>query len=301
MVVLKRLVLSMLLSSVLWSACSAYASAEGAVPPTNVAGISIYPYEKGVDAEFYIRYGDSGQESIGKDFVGLFINGSIIKNANVVTENNRTLLPVRIVAEHLGAQIKWDSKAQKVTIADGGQTVELFMHSTHAKVNGKKVDMTVAPKIIHRSTYVPARFVAEALRAKVDYFNGKDLSQPHMVPRLPHVMISRYPSDAKILSKEAAIDKAKKEFVIAYESKFGPFVPLAANEKPGREDDKAILRNVITHLKIESENDRYYVIPMMYDFWVDKYTGDVYTFYNGLTMSINRFDPYAENALSFPG
>lgn len=37
------------------------------------------------------------------------------------------------------------------------------------------------------------------------------------------------------------------------------------------------------------------------DFWIDKYTGDIYTFYNGLTMSINIFNPYAENALSFAG
>lgn len=182
--VLKRLVVSMLLSSALWIACAAYASADGAVPQTNVDGVSIYPYEKGKEAEFYIQYGESGKESIGKDFVGLFINGSMIRNANVVTEKNRTLLPVRIVAERLGAQLKWDSKARKVTIADGGQTIELFMGSTHARVNGEYIDLGTAPKMLHDRIYVPLRFVAEALRAKVDYFNGKNLSQPHQVPRL---------------------------------------------------------------------------------------------------------------------
>jgi hypothetical protein len=52
---------------------------------------------------------------------------------------------------------------------------------------------------------------------------------------------------------------------------------------------------------VKSENDRYYVIPVVYDFWVDKYRGDVYTFYNGIVMQINIFDPNAEGALAFPG
>ncbi|UNK18733.1 copper amine oxidase N-terminal domain-containing protein [Paenibacillus sp. N3/727] len=177
----------------------------------------------------------------------------------------------------------------------------LFIDDKNAKMNGKTFNMDVAPKIIQHYTYVPLRFVAEAPNAKVDYFNGKDLTQLHILPRLPHVLISRYPSDAKILSEEAAIAKLKQELVIAYEKKFGEFIPLGASEKPGQDDDKAILRNVISHLKVASENDCYYVVPVMYDFWIDKYTGDIYTFYNGLAMSINKFDPYAENALSFPG
>jgi len=161
--------------------------------------------------------------------------------------------------------------------------------------------LDVAPKIFNNRTYVPIRFVVEALNAKVDYFDGKDTTKPHIVERMPHVMISRYPSNVKILSKEEAIQKAREQLIIAYEKKFGEFIPLAENEEPSKEDDKAILRDVISNLTIKSENDRYYVIPVMYDFWIDKYTGDVYTFYNGLVMLINIFNPYDEDALSFPG
>jgi len=271
------------------------------MPNTNIDKTSIYLYEGMDDIERYIIYGDSTKETIIKDFIGLFINGSIIKNANLITENERILLPIRIVTENLGARIDWDSKTRKVTIIDAENTIQLFIDKKNAKINGKEYNLDVAPKIFNNRTYVPIRFVVEALNAKVDYFDGKDTTKPHIVERMPHVMISRYPSNVKILSKEEAIQKAREQLIIAYEKKFGEFIPLAENEEPSKEDDKAILRDVISNLTIKSENDRYYVIPVMYDFWIDKYTGDVYTFYNGLVMLINIFNPYDEDALSFPG
>lgn len=271
------------------------------MPNTNIDKTSIYLYEGMDDIERYIIYGDSTKETISKDFIGLFINGSIIKNANLITENERILLPIRIVTENLGARIDWDSKTRKVTIIDAESTIQLFIDKKNAKINGKEYNLDVAPKIFNNRTYVPIRFVVEALNAKVDYFDGKDTTKPHIVERMPHVMISRYPSNVKILSKEEAIQKAREQLIIAYEKKFGEFIPLAENEEPSKEDDKAILRDVISNLTIKSENDRYYVIPVMYDFWIDKYTGDVYTFYNGLVMLINIFNPYDEDALSFPG
>lgn len=293
--------LSIMLSIMLLTVFPVGALAADTISKTNIDKTYIYPYERGDDTEFYILYDDSTKEPISKDFVGLFINGSIIKNANLITENNRILLPIRIVAENLGARIEWNSKKGKVTIIDAENTIELFMGQKNAKINGEKFDLDVAPKIFNNSTYVPMRFVAEALNAKIDYFNGKDITHQHILPRMPHAMISRYPSKVEMISKEEAIEKARQELILAFENKFGKFIPLAENEKPSKEDDKAILRNVITNLKIESQNDRYYVVPVMFDFWIDKYTGDVYTFYNGLRMSINIFNPYAENALSFAG
>lgn len=300
----KTKMLSIMLTIIFLTAFSVRTFAEDVddtMPDTNIDKTSIYLYEGMDDIERYIIYGDSTKETISKDFIGLFINGSIIKNANLITENERILLPIRIVTENLGARIDWDSKTRKVTIIDAENTIQLFIDKKNAKINGKEYNLDVAPKIFNNRTYVPIRFVVEALNAKVDYFDGKDTTKPHIVERMPHVMISRYPSNVKILSKEEAIQKAREQLIIAYEKKFGEFIPLAENEEPSKEDDKAILRDVISNLTIKSENDRYYVIPVMYDFWIDKYTGDVYTFYNGLVMLINIFNPYDEDALSFPG
>lgn len=43
------------------------------------------------------------------------------------------------------------------------------------------------------------------------------------------------------------------------------------------------------------------MLPVVFDFWVDKYTGDVYVFYNGLEMNIYLFDPNEPGALAFAG
>ncbi len=290
-----------LLSFIFLLAFPVHIYAGNAMPKTNIDKTSIFPYEGRGDTEYYIMYGDSTKELIGKKYIGLFVNGSIIKNSNLINENGTILLPVGIIAKSLGAEVGWNSKMRKVTIQDANKTIELFIADKNAKINGKKFVLPAAPKIFDDHTYVPVRFVAEAFNARVDYFDGKDTAKPHIVVRLPHVMVSRYPDNAEMLSKEEAVGIAKEQLIIAFEKKFGEFVPLAENEKSGREDDKAILRDMITNLAITSENDRYYTVPVMYDFWIDKYTGDVYTFYNGLTMQINIFDPYAGNALSFPG
>ena len=54
-------------------------------------------------------------------------------------------------------------------------------------------------------------------------------------------------------------------------------------------------------LKIKAENDRYFIIPVVWDFMVDKYTGEVYTFYQGQTFEYKLFDPQSEGALAFAG
>nr|WP_208916345.1 copper amine oxidase N-terminal domain-containing protein [Paenibacillus uliginis] len=63
----------------------------------------------------------------------------------MISESDRTLLPIRIITENLGAQIKWNSKTRKVTIIDAENTIELFMGHKNAKINGKKFDLDVAP------------------------------------------------------------------------------------------------------------------------------------------------------------
>lgn len=162
--------------------------------------------------------------------------------------------------------------------------------------------MDAAPKLHNNSAYVSAGFVAEALNAQVSYFDGEDKSKTHIVVRMPHVMIGRYPDSVRKLSEEEAAEIVREQLIIAFEKKFGEFVPFGEDEDVGgRLNEEASLRKIITNLAVESENGRYYSIPVVYDFWVDKYTGDVYTFYNGIVMAINIFDPYKEGALAFPG
>ncbi len=102
----------------------------------------------------------------------LYINifGKIVKN-DVAPKivDGRTVLPIRVVAEALGADVDWDPTAQKVTITKGDTVIELFIGKYIAFVDGEPVQLDVAPFIDNNRTYLPVRFVSEYLGAIVNW------------------------------------------------------------------------------------------------------------------------------------
>lgn len=83
--------------------------------------------------------------------------------------NGRTLVPLRAIFEAMEASVTWDDATQSVTGTRGDTTVVLTIGSTVAKVNGQEVTLDVPAVLRSGRTFVPARFVAEALGAKVDW------------------------------------------------------------------------------------------------------------------------------------
>jgi|GEM_PF-3352238 len=84
-------------------------------------------------------------------------------------EDGRALIPFRIIFEALAASVDWDEKTQIVTATKGTVKIILRIGNISASVNSSIATLDVAPKIIGGSTYVPLRFVSEALGAAVDY------------------------------------------------------------------------------------------------------------------------------------
>lgn len=87
----------------------------------------------------------------------------------------RTLVPVRFAAEALGATVTWDPARQQATIAlpprrgGAGSTVTIAPGAAAAEVDGRQVPLPVPARIVRDRTYVPLRFVAEALGAEVEW------------------------------------------------------------------------------------------------------------------------------------
>lgn len=88
-------------------------------------------------------------------------------DAAPVIINDRTYLPIRYVAEPLGATINWDASLQKVTFIFNGTTVEMIVNSNMAWVNGVDTpiaaDPAVTPLLISDRLQVPVAFVAYSL------------------------------------------------------------------------------------------------------------------------------------------
>jgi|GEM_PF-6081430 len=106
-----------------------------------------------------------------KDDVGVRLNGKYIElNPKAKVINGNTLIPLRGVFEAMNATVKWDGSKQQVTITKGDTKVLLTIGEKIATVNNKQVNISIAPFVsAENSTYVPLRFVSEALGAKVEW------------------------------------------------------------------------------------------------------------------------------------
>ncbi len=79
----------------------------------------------------------------------------------------RVFVPLRGVFEQLGATVVYQSGVINAT--GRGHNISLKIGSQQATVDGQQQTVDVAPFIIGASTYVPLRFVSQALGATVNY------------------------------------------------------------------------------------------------------------------------------------
>lgn len=87
-------------------------------------------------------------------------------------ENGVTMVPLRFVSEQLHADVQWNGTTKQISIKDHSRKIDILLTlgSKTATVNGKSVTMQVAPVVSPSSkTYVPIRFIAEALGAEVKW------------------------------------------------------------------------------------------------------------------------------------
>ena len=81
--------------------------------------------------------------------------------------NDRTMLPIRIVAESLGGTVTWNGELQRVTIQKGADVILITIGADTAYVNGTAVKLDAAAFVENGRTYLPLRFVSETLGAQV--------------------------------------------------------------------------------------------------------------------------------------
>ncbi|MBA4534875.1 N-acetylmuramoyl-L-alanine amidase family protein [Brevibacillus halotolerans] len=112
----------------------------------------------------------AGQSTQGN--IQLRIEGRSV-NAEVppLISNGRTLVPVRVIAEGLGAKIDWNQQERKAKITKDNREVILQLSSKKAYINGKAQTLEATPELINNRMLLPLRFVGEALGATVGWDN----------------------------------------------------------------------------------------------------------------------------------
>ncbi|BDG61541.1 N-acetylmuramoyl-L-alanine amidase family protein [Caldinitratiruptor microaerophilus] len=88
---------------------------------------------------------------------------------------DRTFVPIRFVAEALGADVRWLPERREVRIRplpdvpEAAGEIVLTVGYPAARVAGREVPLDVAPQIVGDRTFVPLRFVAETLGLEVGW------------------------------------------------------------------------------------------------------------------------------------
>lgn len=103
--------------------------------------------------------------------VAVLVDG-VPLNADAYIINGRTVVPLRALFNALGAGVEWDGATRTVTGTKGSRVIKLTIDETMAYVDGKPVTLSVPALLINARTFVPLRFVGEALDAAVSFDNA---------------------------------------------------------------------------------------------------------------------------------
>lgn len=103
----------------------------------------------------------------------VYLNGEKMTfDVNPFIENDRTLVPFRAIFEAVGADVQWDAETRTVIAAREKNNETTFITlqiDLAAFVNSEEKELDVPAKIVNDRTFVPLRFVVEALGEKVEW------------------------------------------------------------------------------------------------------------------------------------
>lgn len=134
---------------------------------------AVYLQEEAIKANFknldlYKTMGKLNEKAGKKNGVKLYVNGEASDTEPFVKKGN-TYVPFRAIAEALEAEVIWNPEKRSITVTKDGVSIQLLVGSKTATVNGKKISLDAPATVTKGNTYVPVRFISEALNATVKW------------------------------------------------------------------------------------------------------------------------------------
>lgn len=112
--------------------------------------------------------------------ISIFIQDKEVQSTVApILEQGRVLVPIRVIAESLGAKVTWEQKNNTVTIRKWSESVILTLGKKTATRDGKAdesdvITLDVSVKKENNRIYVPLRFLSQQYGYNVDW-NGKSV------------------------------------------------------------------------------------------------------------------------------
>ena len=92
-----------------------------------------------------------------------------ISDVNPVIINDRTMIPVRLLTEALGASVEWIDTTRTVIVRSEEAVIKMTIGNRNYTIDGNNYVMDTEPIIVNDRTLVPIRFISEALNCDVSW------------------------------------------------------------------------------------------------------------------------------------
>lgn len=105
--------------------------------------------------------------------IKLWIDGNYVESdVAPFIEESRTLVPLRVISENLGLDVKWLPEEKQVIISQGEDYFVFLIGENFYSKGDLKMEMDAAPKIVADRTFVPIRVIAELFNKEVNWDNA---------------------------------------------------------------------------------------------------------------------------------
>nr|WP_232055460.1 phosphodiester glycosidase family protein [Paenibacillus alvei] len=126
------------------------------------------------------------------------------------TKAYRTYVPIRYLSDKLHYQVTWEPTSKRIEVVSDDNYLEMTLGTKQAYVNGMNMELEAAPFRAGGTTYVPVRFVSEAMNLSMEWDKNGSLvhfwnGDSHV--RLPVVSKQR-------INQTSSIEKSWRAFKV---------------------------------------------------------------------------------------
>lgn len=128
--------------------------------------------EQSYNKDFDERVTDTEETTISKpERIKVFLNGKqLMFDVEPMVINSRTMVPMRVIFEALGAEVSWDDTTQTAIGETKKITVKITIGKDYLLKNDSIVILDSPAVAISGRTLVPVRAIAESLDCKVEWY-----------------------------------------------------------------------------------------------------------------------------------
>lgn len=113
------------------------------------------------------------KDAVNAKDIKLVINGKEVEKTEEYAsfiQENRTFVPIRLISEKLGFKVEWNDETKDITVTNGDDKVVFnTQKDTYIDKDGKEVKMDVKPVVKNNRTFLPIRFISEALDIEITW------------------------------------------------------------------------------------------------------------------------------------